>query len=195
MERGRLARIIPRHPERIGWRSRGYLPHLDSPDLIQHVIFRLADSLPTPMREEIFRLPVAERVLAADTALDIGEGRQDLAIPEIAELVQCALLRFDGERYALIGWCVMPNHVHVLIETRAGFPLDQVLHSWKSFTAHAANRLLGRTERFWAAEYFDRYMRNDAHLVATRAYIEENPVKAGLCGARSDWSYSSASYR
>jgi REP element-mobilizing transposase RayT len=104
-------------------------------------------------------------------------------------------LRFDGERYALVAWCVMPNHVHALAETFPGFPLDRVVHSWKSFTGHAANRMLGRADRFWAPEYFDRYMRNDGHLVGTSAYIEANPVKAGLCGVPEDWPFSSARHR
>jgi putative DNA methylase len=73
--------------------------------------------------------------------------------------------------------------------------LDRVVHSWKSFTAHAANRLLGRAQRFWAPEYFDRYMRDDTQLAGTRAYIEANPVKAGLCNDPTEWPYSSASFR
>jgi putative DNA methylase len=105
---------------------------------------------------------------------------------------EAALTTFDGSRYALIGWCVMPNHVHALIETRAGHPLDRVVHSWKSFTAKKANRLLRRTGPFWAPEYFDRYMRDDEHLATTLANIEANPVKAGLCEKSSDWRFSSA---
>jgi putative transposase len=195
LDRGRLARIIPSNPERAGWRSRGYLPHLDAPDLVQHVVFCLADSLPAKLREELTKLSTAERVEAADTALDAGHGRRDLAIPAVAELVQNALLRFDDERYALVAWCVMPNHVHALVETRQGHHLDRVVHSWKSFTAHIANKLLGRSQRFWAPEYFDRYMRDDAQLATTRTYIEENPVRAALCDRSGDWPYSSASYR
>jgi putative transposase len=195
MDRGRLARIIPASAERMGWRSRGYLPHLDTPELVQHIVFRLVDSLPAKLRDELAKLPQAERTDAADAALDAGNGRRDLAIPNLAELVQNTLFRFDGERYALMAWCVMPNHVHALIETRKNQPLDRVVHSWKSFTAHSANRLLGRAGRFWAPEYFDRYMRNDGQLAATRIYIEENPVKAKLCAAAADWPYSSASCR
>jgi putative DNA methylase len=89
----------------------------------------------------------------------------------------------------------MPNHVHALIETCRGCTLDRVVHAWKSFTAHAGNRLLKRTGRFWAPEYFDRYMRDDHQFAATCAYIEENPVKAGLCSSPADWPYSSASRR
>ena len=105
------------------------------------------------------------------------------------------LLRFDGDRYALIAWCVMPNHVHLLIETWVGHPLDRVVHSWKSYTAHAANRLLRRGGAFWAPEYFDRYMRDEAHFAATVAYVENNPVRAGLCGDAAHWLLSSAVHR
>jgi putative transposase len=97
--------------EHAGWRSRGYLPHLDAPDLVQHVVFRLADSLPAHFREKIGTIPVTEWVHAIDASLDQGYGRRDLMIPEVASLVQQALLRFDGERYSVIAWCVMPNHV------------------------------------------------------------------------------------
>jgi len=168
---------------------------MDVPDLVQHVVFRLADSLPARLRDQVMLRPAAERVEAIDAALDQGHGRRDLAIPEVAALIQNALLRFDGERYALIAWCVMPNHAHVLAEIFPGFSLDRIVHSWKSFTAHAANRLLGRTDRFWAPEYFDRYMRDDYHLAGARRYIESNPVKAGLCSEPEAWRFSSAHHR
>ncbi|HEV2100566.1 MAG TPA: transposase [Stellaceae bacterium] len=141
------------------------------------------------------KTPRDDRAEAADLVLDQGHGRRDLALPKIALLIQGALLRFDGERYLLIAWCVMPNHVHVLVKILAGHRLDRVVHSWKSFTAHAGNRLLGRTGPFWAPEYFDRYMRDDAHLAATRTYVEENPVRARLCRDAGDWPFSSASMR
>jgi len=194
-DRGRPARPIPEDSSRLGWRSRGYLPHLDAPGLVQHVVFRLADSLPVTLRDETLLRAPAERIAAVGAVLDAGHGRRDLARPEIAGLVQNALLRFDGERYALIAWCVMPNHVHALTELFPEARLDRVVHSWKSFSAHEANRLLGRSGRFWAPEYFDRYMRDNRHLAATRTYIEANPVAAGLCREPADWPFSSAGYR
>jgi REP element-mobilizing transposase RayT len=89
----------------------------------------------------------------------------------------------------------MPNHVHALIETRAGFPLDSVLQAWKSFTAHAANARLGRSGEFWQREYLDRYVRNAEHYERVVAYIEENPVKAGLAATGDEWLWSSARFR
>jgi REP element-mobilizing transposase RayT len=176
----------------IAWRSRGYLPHCDAPHLVQHLIFRLADSLPVSIRADIVKRPPQERVRAVDAALDRGFGRRDLTGPAVADLVQQSLLAFDSERYRLIAWVIMPNHVHALLQVGTGCSLDRITHSWKSYTAKQANNLLDRTGAFWAPEYFDRFMRNEEHLARTAVYIEANPVNAGLCDSVSDWRYSSA---
>ena len=112
--------------------------------------------------------------------------------PAIAATVQNALLHFDGERYRLSAWVIMPNHVHVLIEQIRGFPPGGIVHAWKSFTAKQANRLLGRTGAFWAPDYFDRYIRDQAHFDAAVYYVHENPVKAGLIARAEEWRWSSA---
>jgi putative transposase len=191
----RSAGILPASTGAAGnveWYSRGYLPHLDAPNLVQHVIVRLADSLPIEAQKALDKARPTDRVAIVDAALDGGHGRRDLANPAIAEIVQNALLTFDGERYGLLAWCVMPNHVHALVEIRPGYRLEQIVHSWKSYTGVVANRLLGRTGAFWAREYFDRFMRDHEHLARTAAYIEGNPVKAGLCPNVADWRFSSA---
>jgi putative DNA methylase len=68
--------------------------------------------------------------------------------PDVAAMVQDAIRYFDGERYKLFAWTIMPNHVHVLIEQVAGYPLGDIIHAWKSFTAKQANKQLGRTGIF-----------------------------------------------
>jgi hypothetical protein len=70
-----------------------------------------------------------------------------------------------------------------------------IVHSWKSFTAHECNKVLDRTGRFWEREPFDRYIRNQRHFRNARIYIENNPVKAGLCKEPTDWTWSSARRR
>ncbi|HCX32480.1 MAG TPA: hypothetical protein DHV08_02285, partial [Rhodocyclaceae bacterium] len=182
------------------WRSRDYLPHIDSPGLIQSITFRLADSLPQGVldrwSQELAGRSEADRQTAREQRiaqwLDQGHGACHLQDRRIAELVEDALLHFDGERYRLLAWCIMPNHVHVLIETVPGHGLDSVLHSWKSFTAKEANRLLERTGPFWQVEYHDRFIRDDAHFANATRYIENNPVKAGLVTSGEDWRWSSA---
>ena len=78
---------------------------------------------------------------------------------------------------------------------REGFPLADVLHSWKSFTSRKAGKLVGRSGQFWQREYLDRYVRNAEHYQAVVAYIEENPVKAGLAKVKTEWPWSSARFR
>ncbi|HEX3127903.1 MAG TPA: transposase [Thermoanaerobaculia bacterium] len=182
------------------WFSRGYLPHFDVPHLVQSITFRLSDSLPQTVLEEMSRelagRPERERQNERERRiaawLDAGYGECLLKDPRIADLVENALLHFDGQRYRLLVWCVMPNHVHVLVETMDGFPLAGIVHSWKSFTATRANQTLGHGGDFWQREYHDRFIRDDDHFRNVMAYIENNPVKAGLVTAASEWKYSSA---
>jgi REP element-mobilizing transposase RayT len=123
---------------------------------------------------------------------DAGHGASWLRDERIAALVEEALLHFDGQHYRLIAWCIMPNHVHGVIETQPGWPLSTVAQPWKSYTAHTSNQVLGRSGAFWFREYHDRFIRDERHLAHAVEYVEQNPVKAGLVGSRELWRWSSA---
>lgn len=169
----------------------------------QFVTFRLADSLPAEKllqwRQELSHLPrdekEAEYQRRIEEYLDRGEGDVWLSVPEVAVGVQNAFLHFDGERYELHAWVVMPNHVHALFTPSEGQSLSAILHSWKSFTSKMANQLLGRRGDFWQEDYFDRFARNAEGFERFRFYIEMNPVTAGLCAEPEEWPYSSARCR
>ena len=100
-----------------GWHSRGYLPHFDGGSIPQTVTFRLADSLPKAILDrwenELATMPEAraslERRERIEHYLDSGAGQCWLARPAIAETVENALLFFEGQRYELEAWVVMPN--------------------------------------------------------------------------------------
>ena len=185
-----------------GWRSRGYLPHYDSAGVVQFVTFRLFDSMPQERRAEWEHLILADadlrnnpkRMQAIDNYLDAGYGSCMLRDERVARIMEDTLLKFDGERYRLLAWVVMPNHVHVLIEVMDGAKcsLEAVMHSWKSYTASAGNQILCRKGQFWQKEYFDRYIRDDRHFANVRAYIDNNPVAAGLARCPNEWLYCSA---
>lgn len=179
-----------------GWSDRGYLPHYDKPGLVQAVTFRLADSLPKEKRAEWQHLleiiDDGERIRQIEAYLDRGAGSCVLRQPACAEVVQNALLHFDGGRYQLIAWCVMPNHVHVLFQTFDGHPIGRVVHSWKTFTAREINKLHGQSGQFWQDDFFDTFMRDDEHQAAVALYIERNPVSAGLVPKAAEWPWSSA---
>jgi REP element-mobilizing transposase RayT len=153
----------------------------------------LADSLPA---EAIARLRDDPRSRSRlEELLDSGAGACWLRDPRIADLVEASLLHFDGERYRLLAWCVMRNHVHVLVEPADGVRLGDIIGSWKRFTARKANERLGRSGPFWQDEYWDRYIRDGRHFAAAVSYIEQNPVKARLIAEAVAWPWGSARRR
>lgn len=194
-----MATLAPR-----GWHSRGYLPHFDADAAIQAVTFRLSDTLPHEVVAQWKLELMAQQATAGQIApdhelrrrieryLDVGRGECWLRRPDVAQVVQDALLHFDGERYRLLAWTIMPNHVHLIVQA-LGWPLERLVHSWKSFTANQINRLLERTGAVWFPDYFDRFIRDEAHLASAVEYVHQNPVKAGLVARACDWPFSSAS--
>jgi putative transposase len=176
-----------------GWRSRGYLPHCDEQGLVQHIVFGLDDAMPRSVPSNVSE--PAARAEWADKAFDRGHGSRLLAQSPNAALVERALLQGDGERYALAAWCVMPTHVHVVVEQFPNLPLARIVHSWKSFTAHEINKQMRRTGALWRREYFDRFMRSPEQFEWTVTYVEKNPVSARLVKEPQDWPFSSARWR
>ena len=110
-------------------------------------------------------------------------------------MVEESLLHFDGQRYRLSSWVVMPNHVHMLIMPFAEWSLSRIMKDMKSFTSREANKFLGRRGQFWMEDYFDRYIRDRKHFASAITYIENNPVKARLCARPEDWPFSSARFQ
>ncbi len=175
------------------WHARQRLPHWEAGETPQSITSRLADSLPKAAieRARAENRPTDRRE-RFEALLDAGHGEGLLARPPIAAVVQAALLHFEGARYRLHAWCVMPNHVHVLVSPMAVVSLSSIVHAWKSFTAKRINRALGRRGRVWFEEYFDRAVRDSDHFDTAVGYIVLNPVKAGLCAEPEDWPFSSA---
>lgn len=188
---------------RVQIRSRGYLPHWEIDNAIYFITYRLADSLPRSVIEKLrseyaaakggFKLTISEQSRLSewfhrrlDEFLDSGSGACFLKVPEVAECVIQTWRHFNGVRYDLRAWCVMPNHVHVVAKIFHGADLDRILHSWKSYTSNQANALLQRRGSFWWREYYDHCIRTDMELQRTIRYVVENPAKAGL----RDWPYA-----
>ena len=180
--------------------KRGYLPHFDALGFTQFVTFRLADSLPVKLFEklkfelELRQITEIEYHRKIERALDIGDGPTYLKDPKIASMVAETLLKFDGQKYTMHAWVIMPNHVHLLFSPSDNFSLSEIMHSIKSFTAKKANEILSRSGRFWSPDYFDRFIRDRDHFTNAKKYIENNPVKAGLCEAPEEWWWGSAGF-
>ena len=100
--------------------------------------------------------------------------------------------RDNLHHYSLHAFVVMANHVHLLITPTA--PVPKLLPWLKGTTARRANQILRLTGRaFWQEESYDRWVREERQFGRIQAYIEENPVRAGLTGTPEDYLWSSAS--
>jgi REP element-mobilizing transposase RayT len=211
------------NPLRSGIHTRGYLPHVKREGASYFVTFRLGDSLPKSVlfkiqrerAESRARLSAQESALqkngvAISTGdelrkierdyfrkmeeyLDKGFGECCLRRPDIAGMVSGALKFFEGERYLLKAWVVMPTHVHVVIWPMLNHILSAILRSWKTYTGREANKLLNRSgQSFWQPEAYDHWVRNEVEHERCCRYVITNPVKAGLCKSPAEWQWSSA---
>lgn len=121
----------------LSWRSRGYLPHFDDGTRTQLVTYRLGDSLPAAVMLSLRERSSDDerRRVEIEVWLDAGHGSCLLRNAEAAQCVVAGWRKFDGEQYRLHAWCVMPNHVHVLITPVGINRLAAIVHSQKSYTA------------------------------------------------------------
>ncbi|HWA83090.1 MAG TPA: DNA polymerase III subunit alpha [Fimbriimonadaceae bacterium] len=181
-------------------RRGAYLPHWTRDGAIYSVVFRLADAVPTEVaqawrgeREELERLAATGQLTPkqrfermrlhggrVEEVLSAGHGSCILREADNAEIVSNALAHFEGDRYQIHAWCVMPNHVHVLVEPLGEHQLPEILHSWKRFSAREINKRQGCSGELWQSEYYDHLVRDEKDYDRCSAYILDNPAKAGL---------------
>jgi alanyl-tRNA synthetase/REP element-mobilizing transposase RayT len=115
--------------------------------------------------------------------------RKNLSL-QARKIVMDCILHWRNRRYELFAACVMPDHVHFIIQPgikerdQNGDPvfysLTEILHTIKSFTAHEINKLEQREGPVWEKESFDRFMRSDRDLQEKFHYICRNPWAAGI---------------
>jgi putative transposase len=126
-----------------------------------------------------------------DTAVN---GPMELRDPVNAGIVENSIRFGVPERYELFAWCVMGNHVHVLL--RPHWELAKIMQGIKGFTAREINKRQRRQgQEFWQDESYDHWARDDAEVIRIIDYIEKNPVVAGLCANPEQWRWSSARFR
>lgn len=178
-----------------GFYNRGYLPHVDCAYLRQFVTFRLADSLPRAVldhwKHELATIqPEAAEVLLrkrVEKYLDSGFGSCILKEPPVRLAMANELAAMDETWYRLLGYCLMPNHVHLVFEQKEEIPLGTVMRRLKSQTSRAVNKAIGRTGPLWQLDYFDRFVRDARHMEQVMSYVVLNPVKAGLVSTWREW--------
>lgn len=201
----------PRAATRIYHRN---LPHWRQPGATYFLTFRLGDSVPQDVLDEVQRERVAwhrrldeERAKHGDNlpeeiledyeafllrvyrrlekAMDAGHGSCLLRDSKTREMVSNALLFFHQQRCETQGFVIMPNHVHLCVRPLGEWQPEQLLHSWKSFTTHEINKRLGREGSLWQEDTWDRIVRDDAHWFRVMRYIMRNPGNAKLLHEQS----------
>jgi REP element-mobilizing transposase RayT len=111
-----------------------------------------------------------------------------------AQVVENAILFGAGSRYDLLAWCVMANHVHVLLKPLGDF--HRIMQGIKGYCAYRVNQLLKASgSAFWLDESYDHWPRDDEELFRIIQYVEANPVAAGLCRSPEDCRWSSGARR
>ena len=174
------------------------LPHWQQGHVWCFVTWRLADSLPKakldqwntersdwlkqhpePWDEEAETAYHEKFSRQIDEWLDQGNGSCVLRDSANATIVAEAVRHFDGERYEIASFVVMPNHVHVLFRPLGGHVLADIVKSWKGFTGREINKRMGKTGVLWQDEYWDRLIRNERHFFKVAKYIRDNPKGTG----------------
>ncbi|RTQ49522.1 hypothetical protein EJV47_11890 [Hymenobacter gummosus] len=194
------------------------LPHILPPGEIIFCTFRLASSLPA---EAVFRLQQEQDTLAAqirrqyahDTAAleavlyqqqKAAFGRMDAVLDAVrygpawlretfvAQAVTAEIRRLDEADCVVISYCIMPNHVHLVVQLPPTMPqpFAKLMQALKGRSARQANLLLQRSGPFWQHESYDHIVRHAAELERIIAYVLNNPVKAGLCSSWKEWPHS-----
>lgn len=198
---GSFRGLNPRLPIHIYQRN---LPHWRQDEATYFVTFRLADALPQSALRELeteslnFKQAVEQLRLEGpalrkaaemfgknygqllDHHLDAGAGSCVLRNPAISKRVIDSLTHFHGEHYELYAAVVMPNHCHLLVRPFEDWPLEDVLESWKGYTARQVNHATGHSGALWQADSYDRIVRDEDHYRSVVRYLRANPKKAGL---------------
>ncbi len=166
------------------------------------ITYRLAFSLPKQLLSEMEEMKQKtkdnkqELFEYYDELLGKYDGSPDYLIEDnIVTVVKDCFHFWHNKRYELICYCIMPNHIHILIkplQDEAGryYLLNKIVYTWKSITAKQINSILENRGQVWYDEYYDHIIRTEDEFRNTVLYVLNNPVKAGLCERLTDWKHS-----
>ncbi|HHI87753.1 MAG TPA: hypothetical protein ENK03_02305 [Candidatus Cloacimonetes bacterium] len=193
------------------------LPHFQPEGAIFAMTFRLAFSLPKNIKRKLSEEKkefdrIAETLTGKELKVFTNEFERKyfedfddfldkyskspmwLSNDEVASEVAHSIQFQNNKIYDLYAYCIMPNHVHLIIQPlkrKVGeyYSLSKIMYSLKRFTANSCNKILKRTGQFWHHENYDHYIRDEKDYTYQMNYIIQNPVKAGLVNNSTNWKY------
>lgn len=154
------------------------LPHVDLIGYYQFITFRTQDSL-TPYLQKIYARDIhnSQKQLLIDEYLDSSTDGAYL-VDEKIEICKNVFLEKERVYYEIICFAIMPNHIHILLKQIE--PLLKIIKYLKAKSTIELNKSMDRKSQFWAKDYYDRAIRNEAHFKTVYNYILNNPYKANL---------------
>jgi putative transposase len=191
------------------------LPHLFDVNKPIFITYRLKFTLPKSIMEELNRQKTewqSEYQKLADTEKQttlqtkdetffywydelLGKSKevpQILHRPDLTKIITDSFHHFDNQRYELLAYCIMPNHVHTLIYPIIQpdgdiYPIAHITYTWKKFTAYQINKTLNQKGSLWQQESYDHLVKDENELYHILEYIMDNPVDAGLVTKWDEW--------
>jgi len=195
------------------------LPHILPEGAIYFVTFRLYGSIPRIKLSQLKEKFEFQKIQFRQDGLkilsltqeyqhnkellleQITEGPQYLHIPTVSNIIKKQIHKHDNIYYELICYCIMPNHVHLILDTskqinngKPYFPIHKILKLIKGASANYCNKELHRTGAFWMEESYDHYIRTNEELDNIHLYILDNPVKAKLVNQWLEWPGTYSKY-
>lgn len=174
--------------------TRRKLPHIQLPDSVLFITWRLAFTLPKYIKD---KAEDDESYLDSfsqyDSLLDKSESAEiNISCEPYLSIIKQAIHHYAGERYELYAFCIMPNHVHLVVkpklkDTTQYFSLKKITLAIKSYTAHAIKKLNKQMDKVWQTESYDHVVRDETELLKILEYVITNPVRAGLADTWECW--------
>jgi len=94
----------------------------------------------------------------------------------------------DDHGFSVIAYCLMPDHIHALIEGRhPAADFREFVRIFKQRSSFEWKRERGKP--LWQRSYFEHVLRDDEDTIGVAKYILENPVRAGLVERPEDYPY------
>lgn len=161
-----------------------HLPHIDLEGYYQFITFRTYDSVDDFIkRTKELKIPEKQKQHEIDKHLDKSTKGAYL-IDDVLDYLYDFLLKKDKEIYELVAFCIMNNHIHMLIKPLKN--LSYIMQILKGTTAKKINEILNKSGRFWADDYFDKVIRDEKHFMVVYEYIKNNPLEIEKkCGAEA----------
>ena len=191
------------------WRNR--LPHWEINEATYFITIRCHGSIPRQGQNRIREISNSiskidsnseqhsqlQRTIFAtcEKYLDHGYGFSPFRDNAITGTFLSILKKWAEEaKWKIATYCVMPNHIHLLASkhNEQSLNLKAYVSQLKGRSSRILNMKLARSGAFWQPDWFDRWVRNESEYNKTAAYIQNNPVKAGLVGKQEDYPFSSA---